>query len=103
MDEDVEVVLAVLRAVEERDRAALLALLHEDVEFHDAGSLPYGGVTRGKAEARVAARPEKWWSNTGIAPRARPASASTSRYWPFTRSATASSRGRRCSTTTPSR
>jgi uncharacterized protein len=64
MDEDVEVALAVLRAVEERDREALLALLHEDVEFHDAGSLPYGGVTRGKAEAREAARPEETWIGT---------------------------------------
>ena len=64
MVEDVEVVLAVLRAVEERDRQALLALLHEDVEFHDAGSLPYGGVTRGKAEAREAARPEQTWIGT---------------------------------------
>jgi uncharacterized protein len=64
MDDDVEVVLAVLRAVEERDRAALLAHLHEDVEFHDAGSLPYGGVARGKAEAREAARSEETWIGT---------------------------------------
>ena len=65
MDEDVEVVLAVLRAVEERDREALLALLHEDVEFHDAGSLPYGGVARGKAEARESRLDETWIGTWG--------------------------------------
>ena len=67
MDEDVEVVLAVLRAVEERDREALLALLHEDVEFHDAGSLPYGGVARGKAEARGRHGPRRRGSEPGAA------------------------------------
>ena len=64
MDDDVEVVLAALRAVEERDREALLALLHEAVEFHDAGSLPYGGATRGKAEAGEESRPAETWIGT---------------------------------------
>jgi ketosteroid isomerase-like protein len=57
MDEEVEVVLAALRAVEERDREALLALLHEDVEFHDAGSLPYGGAVRGEDDVGDESRP----------------------------------------------
>jgi ketosteroid isomerase-like protein len=67
MDEDVEVVRSVFRAVEERDREALLALYHDDVEFHDAGSLPYGGVFRGKDEAseRLESRPETWIGTWG--------------------------------------
>ena len=36
-----EIVLAVIRAVEERDKDALLALSHDDVELRDAPSLPY--------------------------------------------------------------
>jgi uncharacterized protein len=64
MDADVEVVMAVLRAVEERDREALLALLHEDVEFHDAGSLPYGGVVRDKDEARKESPSHETWIGT---------------------------------------
>jgi ketosteroid isomerase-like protein len=47
MPTNVEVVLAAFRAVEQRDRAALYALYHPDVEFHEAPSLPYGGTTRG--------------------------------------------------------
>jgi hypothetical protein len=38
--------------VQERDREALLALYHDEIEFHDAESLPYGGVFRGKRQAR---------------------------------------------------
>jgi ketosteroid isomerase-like protein len=66
MEEDVEVVLGIFRAVEERDPDALLALYHEDVEFHDALSLPYGGVLRGKEEARerLELRPEETWIGT---------------------------------------
>jgi ketosteroid isomerase-like protein len=48
LSDDVDVVLGAFRAVEQRDREALLALYHPDVEFHDAPSLPYGGVHRGK-------------------------------------------------------
>jgi uncharacterized protein len=64
MDDDVEVVLAVLRAIEARSREELLALLHEDVEFHDAGSLPYGGKVRGRDEVREKSRPEESWFGT---------------------------------------
>ena len=81
MDEDVEVVLAVLRAVEERDREALLALLHEDVEFHDAGSLPYGGVARGKAEAREIRGSTRRGSEPGARCSRRRPSAGWSRGW----------------------
>jgi uncharacterized protein len=44
-----EVVLEAIKAVEERDAERLFALYHEDIEFHDAASLPYGGTQRGKA------------------------------------------------------
>src|SRR5215211_557181 len=43
MQSNAEVVLSAIRAVEERDREALFELYHQDVEFHDAPSLPYGG------------------------------------------------------------
>jgi ketosteroid isomerase-like protein len=45
---NVEVVLATFRAVEQRDVQALLDLYHPEIEFHDALSLPYGGVVTGK-------------------------------------------------------
>jgi ketosteroid isomerase-like protein len=61
-----EVVLALFRAVEERDRDALLELYHDDLESHDAPSLPYGGVVRGKATLReqLDAVPETSWIGT---------------------------------------
>jgi ketosteroid isomerase-like protein len=52
LSDDVEVVLCAFRAVEQRDHEALLALYHPEVEFHDAPSLPYGGVHRGKHDLR---------------------------------------------------
>ncbi len=66
MQSNVEVVLALFRAVEERDREALFGLYHDDVEFHDAASLPYGGSVRGKAaiRARLEAAPETTWLGT---------------------------------------
>src|SRR5215216_3206064 len=42
MHSNAEVVLAVFRAIEERDREALFALYHDEVELYDAPSLPYG-------------------------------------------------------------
>ena len=47
-----EIVLAVIRAVEERDRDALLGLYHDDVELRDAPSLPYSYTARGKSALR---------------------------------------------------
>lgn len=66
MQSNVEVVLALFRAVEERDREALLGLYHDNVEFHDAASLPYGGSVRGKAaiRAQLEAAPETTWLGT---------------------------------------
>jgi ketosteroid isomerase-like protein len=63
---DTEVVLGVFEAVEQRDRERLLELCHEDVEFHDAASLPYGGSTRGKQALReqLETAPERTWLGT---------------------------------------
>jgi uncharacterized protein len=60
------VVLALFRAVEERDREALLELCHDDLELHDAPSLPYGGTVRGKAAMReqLDAPSETTWLGT---------------------------------------
>lgn len=60
MPTDVDVVLAAFRAVEQRDREGLFALFHPDVEFHEAPSLPYGGVTSG----REASHADPAWART---------------------------------------
>ncbi len=44
MGSDAEVALGVIQAVEERDGAKLFELYQEDVQLHDAPSLPYGGA-----------------------------------------------------------
>ena len=66
MPSNAEVVLAVFRAIEERDQEVLFALFHDDVEFHDAPSLPYGGSSRGKAALleQLETAPEKTWLGT---------------------------------------
>jgi uncharacterized protein len=63
MQSNAEVVLSAFRAVEERDREPLFELYHEDVELHDAPSLPYGGIIRGKAAIReqLETTPEATW------------------------------------------
>ena len=67
MQSNTEVVLGILRAVEERDREALFELYHDDVELHEAPSLPYGyeGVS-GKAAMReqLETAPETTWLGT---------------------------------------
>lgn len=66
MKSNADVVLAVFRAIEERDAEALFELLHDDVELHDAPSLPYGGSSLGKAEMRekLDRAPETTWIGT---------------------------------------
>jgi ketosteroid isomerase-like protein len=66
MDSPAEVVLGVFRAIEERDRERLFALYHDDVESHEAASLPYGGTMQGKAAMweRLATAPETTWLGT---------------------------------------
>jgi ketosteroid isomerase-like protein len=66
MRSNTEIVLATFQAVEERDRETLFELYHDDVEFHDAPSLPYGGSSRGKAaiRAQLEVAPESTWLGT---------------------------------------
>lgn len=45
---NIGLVLESFRAVERRDARQLIAVYHPDIEFHDAPSLPYGGVIRGR-------------------------------------------------------
>jgi uncharacterized protein len=61
-----DVVLAVIRAVEERDADALFELYHADVELHDAPSLPYTYTARGKTAMReqLETAPEETWLGT---------------------------------------
>jgi ketosteroid isomerase-like protein len=67
MTDPTEIVLATIRAVEQRDVDALAELCHDDVEFFDAPSLPYGGQRRGKDELRadVQAAPNSWFGTWG--------------------------------------
>ena len=66
MDSPAEVVLGVFSAIEERDREKLFALYHDDVESHEAPSLPYGRTMKGKAAMweRLATAPETTWLGT---------------------------------------
>lgn len=66
MQSPAEVVLAAMSAVEERDAEVLFARYHDEVEFHDAPSLPYGGTTRGKAAMweLLTKSPETTWIGT---------------------------------------
>lgn len=67
MQSNEEVVLAVFRAIEERDREALFELFHEDVELHEAPSLPYGseGISGKEAmQAQLETAPERSWLGT---------------------------------------
>jgi len=64
--DNIEIVLAALKAVEERDAEGLFALYHDDVEFLEPASLPYGGSVRGKqaVQDRLASAPEDTWIGT---------------------------------------
>jgi ketosteroid isomerase-like protein len=67
MQNNEDIVLAVFRAIEERDREALFDLYHDEVELHEAPSLPYGyeGIS-GKAAMReqLETAPERSWLGT---------------------------------------
>jgi uncharacterized protein len=64
--DNAELILDLIKAVEERDAERLFANYHDDVEFHDPSSLPYGGSFCGKAEivARFERDPEDTWLGT---------------------------------------
>jgi uncharacterized protein len=64
--ENAQLILDLIKAVEERDAERLFANYHDEVEFHDASSLPYGGSYRGKAQivARFEEDPDATWLGT---------------------------------------
>jgi uncharacterized protein len=66
MSEEAQVALDVIRAVEDRDAERLFDLYHDEVEFHEAPSLPYGGSMRGKAYLReqLTSAPDETWLGT---------------------------------------
>ena len=66
MDSNAGVVLGVFRAIEERDAQRLFDLFHDDIEFHESPSLPYGGSRRGKEILRrqIETAPEETWLGT---------------------------------------
>ena len=53
MRDDSEVIRRLLAAVEERDLARVLACYSDDVQIVEADVLPYGGLWRGRNEARA--------------------------------------------------
>jgi ketosteroid isomerase-like protein len=66
MDSKAQVVLDAIQAVQDRDPAALERLYHDELEFHEASSLPYGGTLKGKnvLQEQVESEPEKTWLGT---------------------------------------
>jgi ketosteroid isomerase-like protein len=66
MNRETEVALAAIRAVEERDAETLFGLCHDEVEFHEAPTLPYGGSSRGKDFLRrqLEEEPQRTWLGT---------------------------------------
>jgi ketosteroid isomerase-like protein len=66
MQSNADAVLEVFRAVEERDPDGLFAAYHDDVEFVEASSLPYGGAIRGKDVLRqqLETAPDETWLGT---------------------------------------
>jgi len=66
MGSDAEVVLEAIKAVEERDGEKLFELYHDDVELHEATSLPYGGVVKGvpSLKEQLESAPEGTWLGT---------------------------------------
>ena len=66
MQSNEEVALDVIRAVEERDRERLFELCHDEIELHDAPSLPYAYAARGKDAMReqLDTAPETTWLGT---------------------------------------
>ena len=65
MQSNEEVVLEVIRAVEERDAEALFRLYHDDVELHDAPSIPYRHHAGKMAMSeQLGTAPEETWLGT---------------------------------------
>jgi ketosteroid isomerase-like protein len=66
MDSRAQVVLDVIQAVQDRDAETLDRLYHDDLEFHEASSLPYGGELKGKKVLleQLESDPARTWLGT---------------------------------------
>src|SRR5215207_11538281 len=66
MRSDAEVVLGVIQAVEELAVEKQFELYHDEVQLHDAPSLPYGGVVDGvpSLKEQLEGAPENTWLGT---------------------------------------
>jgi ketosteroid isomerase-like protein len=66
MGRDADVVLGVIKAVQERDGEKLFELYHDDVELVEARSLPYGGTVKGvpSLKEQLERAPEDTWLGT---------------------------------------
>ncbi|BBZ21077.1 nuclear transport factor 2 family protein [Mycolicibacterium gadium] len=66
MDDRVRVVLDVIQAVQDRDAETLDRLYHDDLEFREPPSLPYGGDLEGKAvlQEQLESDPQRTWLGT---------------------------------------
>lgn len=66
MDDKARVVLDVLQAVQDRDAETLNRLYHEELEFHEPLSLPYGGELKGKTvlQEQLDSDPQRSWLGT---------------------------------------
>jgi ketosteroid isomerase-like protein len=62
--DNIRLVLETFRAVERRDEQRLLELYHPDIEFHDASSLPYGGVVSGRPAVESHMYGPRSWAGT---------------------------------------
>jgi hypothetical protein len=60
MDSKAQVVLGVIQAVQDRDAETLERLHHDDLEFSEAPSLPYGASSRARTYC---------WSSSNQSPR----------------------------------
>lgn len=66
VQDNIKLVLETIDAVHQRDDQRLLNLYHPDIEFHDASSLPYGGVVSGKPAVEEFMYGARSWAGTWI-------------------------------------
>ncbi|MEO3759139.1 nuclear transport factor 2 family protein [Mycobacterium sp. B14F4] len=66
MTSKAKVILDMIQAVQDRDAETLERLYHDDLEFREAPSLPYGGTLAGKNVLRdqLESEPGKTWLGT---------------------------------------
>lgn len=65
-ERNVQTITELFSAIQRRDGQRVLELYHPDIEFHDAPSLPYGGVVRGKEQVAAHMYGSRGWAATWI-------------------------------------